>query len=327
MSMAAEQLRTRIKTVLEQDALLVKILPMSGQLDHAKLSRGLLMIKLAESNQINLDLAMNAAVGIELVHMATLIHDDVIDLADLRRGEVSFHKQYGDKGAILFGDYLFSTAMQQIQVTQSEGCAQLFTRCVQDTCRGEAIQDLYLTFAEADISVSLLHEVARGKTGALFSFCTAAPFLMDRDYTGVVRAAVREAGYLSGLAYQLADDILDITGESGNLGKQPGNDLTKNCMTTPLYLLMVELGMNWSTFRKDYIGDLHKLARHFLESKSFAIVQQQVVELKLRMESHLLLIDREKIRFREIIERFWDHYIFKRMSQLRDMAMSYSSLP
>lgn len=319
---AVDHLRARFKAFFEKDRLMASILPMAGKLEKAKFSRGRLLMKVAKENQIDIETASEAALGIEMVHMATLVHDDIIDDAEMRRGESSFRSKVGDKAAILFGDYLFSTAIDQIQQSQTEGCSKLFTKRVHDTCRGESIQDLLLVSAESDLSLDLLHEVARGKTGALFAFCTEAPLWMNREFSMVVKKAAREIGFLSGLAYQLADDILDITGEENNLGKPVCNDLLKNCMTTPLYLLMSELKLNWQTLRSRFFNKTDEFSKMFIDSESFHKVKFQIDDIREKILENLDIVEREGVVLREIIDEFWKHYVFKRMELMKDIALT-----
>ena len=274
-------IRQRLTGILTEDKLLSKVFSFTGDLGKAKFSRAKLLMKNATDNNVDPDLALEAALGIEMVHLATLIHDDVIDDSNMRRSEESFRSAKGDKGAVLYGDYLFSSAVQQIQMTQNEGCSKVFVECINKTCRGEAIQDLLLTSEGFSPDLQIMHEVARGKTGALFSFCTEAPAWISKSTSNNVRSALKEIGFLLGLGYQLADDILDITGVEENLGKPAGNDLIQNCMTTPLFMMMKESQLSWKTFREKYMSRGHGLKTDFLDGPIYSENKGQISKIKI----------------------------------------------
>lgn len=319
---AVDFLRTRFKAFFEKDSLMANILPLAGNLDRAKFSRAKLLLKIAEDNRVDMEQAVNAALGVEMVHLATLVHDDVIDDADMRREQDSFRSKRGNKSAILYGDYLFSSAIDQIQQTQSSGCSKLFTERVKDTCRGESIQDLYLTEKESSPTLDLLHEVARGKTGALFAFCTEAPLWMNREFSEISRKCMGEIGFLSGLGYQLADDILDIGGTKANLGKSTCNDLLKNVMTTPLFMFMKELRLNWNTLRDSFFHRTDDFSNEFLESESFEKIKIQINDIRGLIEEKLEIVEKDGVVMREVVEIFWHRYVTQRMKQLSDSPVT-----
>ena len=276
-----------------------------------------MLCKIAMDNGVDLSQAEEAAVGLELVHLATLVHDDVIDDADLRRDRASLRGTRNDRAAILFGDYLFSLAIRQIQSTQNATCAGVFTRQVEDTCRGESIQDLLLTWEDSQPTLDLLTQAARGKTGALFSFCTQAPFAIS-EAPQPVRKDFTECGYLCGLGFQWADDLLDILGEQGDMGKPVGNDLTKNTMTTPLFLMMKDKGWNWATLREAYATSTKELREDFFESTSHRELEKMIEETRLKLFDLGESLETSGYSILETLNLFWDRYVKGRMSNARD---------
>lgn len=319
MSEHAETVRSKLKALLTRDPLLKRVFSSTGDLDRAKLSRARLLLKNATDNGVDLDLAIEAAVGIELVHLATLIHDDVIDDSELRRNEQSFRSAKGDKSAVLYGDYLFSAAVAQIQNTQEAGCAKVFVESIHQTCRGEALQDLLLTSEGFDPELENLFDVSRGKTGALFSFCTEAPAWMNVKVKDEIKNHLREIGYLLGLGYQLADDVLDIAGVEANLGKPAGNDLQKNTMTTPLYLMMKSQNKNWKEFREYYFGNGEKLKSEFLNSAQHEKLLSLIDEAEQKVNALVQACANEGWEINEIVQFFWNLYIKKRLELLKDI--------
>jgi len=291
---------------------------MLGDLQRAKFSRGRMLLKIASDNGVDLAAAEEAAVGLELVHLATLIHDDVIDDADLRRDRANLRSQKGDRAAILCGDFLFSASIRQIQRTQPEASAKIFTEQVEDTCRGESIQDLMLTWSDSSPSLGLLEQAARGKTGALFSYCTQAPLALDYMRFQEQMPLAKECGYLCGLGFQLADDLLDIAGTQGDLGKPAGNDLVKNTMTTPLFLMMEELDLDWSGLRLRYVDDREKLGADFKASKAKSRLEAQLDEVRSQLFSQGENLESQGVVILESLQIFWSRYVEGRMVTLTD---------
>ena len=158
-----------------------------------------------------------ACAAMELVHAASLCHDDVLDNALIRRGQPALWRARGAPGAILIGDMLLCEAVQlAIEAGQHHLC-----RCIQkvsEVVEAEAEQELLWRGREQDEETYL--RLARRKTGPLFAF--AAGVCAGDD--GPFRAAVEEAGYCVGTAYQLADDLLDVVGSETVTGKTLGTD-------------------------------------------------------------------------------------------------------
>jgi heptaprenyl diphosphate synthase len=196
------------------------------------------------------DEVITAATGVELTHLASLYHDDVMDEADLRRGVVSANARYGNSEAILVGDLLFGKASELVAGLGPEAVkiqAQTFVRL----CAGQ-IRDArpvpngvdpidYYFGVLADKTGVLIATAAR--YGAMFSGCP--PETVD---------IMRRYGEQLGVAFQLADDLLDISSESGESGKEPGTDLREGVATLPV--LLVRRSTDPADVRlKELIGD------------------------------------------------------------------------
>jgi len=291
---------------------------MLGDLHRAKLSRGRMLVKIASDNGVDLGAAEEAAVGLELVHLATLVHDDVIDDADLRRDRANLRSQRGDRAAILCGDFLFSASIRQIQATQPETSAKIFTEQVEDTCRGESIQDLMLTWEDSQPTMELLEQAARGKTGALFSYCTQAPLALDVGKFSEQLPKAKECGYLCGLGFQLADDLLDIAGSESDLGKPAGNDLVKNTMTIPLFLFMKELGLDWAALRERYVNRRELLGEDFKSSNAKGLLEKRLKELRLKLFELGEELEENGVVMIETLQIFWSRYVEGRMAVYAD---------
>jgi octaprenyl-diphosphate synthase len=168
-----------------------------------------------------------AAAGVELVHTASLCHDDVIDNAHLRRAQPTLWRQKGATGAVLVGDLLLCEAIELLLETRNLRLVREFMRKVHQVCAAEAEQELLLRGRRLDETTCL--RLAREKTGALFAFAAEACGGEDE----ALSAALAGAGYRLGTAYQLADDLLDVDGCEHVAGKTLGTDSKRRKFTLP----------------------------------------------------------------------------------------------
>jgi geranylgeranyl pyrophosphate synthase len=192
--------------------------PRNNIMGSGKMLRAQLVLFLGSANHIPEPTCLHSAAAVEIIHGASLLHDDVIDGGLLRRGAPTFWKKYGVNGAILLGDLLvFEGLNLLVQVDRSDLLQELIDMS-KLVCRSEVEQELILrgtpgTWEECE-------EIARAKTGSLFAFAAAATATNE---PGQVEA-LREAGFIVGTAYQLVDDILDCSGNEELSGKTLGKD-------------------------------------------------------------------------------------------------------
>ena len=169
-----------------------------------------------------------AGVAVELVHMATLVHDDLIDRAGYRRGRASAWARYGPGAARASGDYLFARAFAGLAATGDDGAVRTLASACLSLARGEALQRAQQHDPETSVE-SYLDRCAL-KTGKLFE----AACLLGAGRTATSELA--EFGLALGIAFQIADDILDCTGDANDTGKIAGTDLREGTPTLPLLL-------------------------------------------------------------------------------------------
>ena len=178
--------------------------------------------------------ALKSAAAIELIHTFSLIHDDIMDQDDMRRGMPSVHKVWGDDVAILAGDTLFSKAFEMIIGTEgtssdqnNKALATVADACVK-ICEGQALD---MGFEERfDVTEDEYMEMIFKKTGALIAAATKAGAIMGGASEEVINA-MYEYGRLIGLAFQIQDDYLDLAADEETLGKPIGSDIGKGKMT------------------------------------------------------------------------------------------------
>ena len=170
-----------------------------------------------------------AAAAVEMVQAASLIHDDVVDGAEIRRGAPAFWRRYGASGAILTGDLLFCSALELLGSAEGRfGLVLRFAEKVREMCEAETEQKILLKGHR--VSRDRCMDIARRKTGPLFAFIAGVCGEGDRDLS----AALEEAGYRIGTAYQIADDLLDAVGNEDLAGKTLGTDVKRQKYTLPV---------------------------------------------------------------------------------------------
>ncbi|MDR3599717.1 MAG: polyprenyl synthetase family protein [Desulfosporosinus sp.] len=186
---------------------------------------------------------IQAAVAAELIHMASLIHDDVIDESATRRGKPTVNSLYGDHAAVLTGDYLFAEAFNILSKHQLLDSMKYLVEAIQAMCDGEVNQ----ADEQFSTSIDTKHYFSRiaKKTGALLAGCCQSGAILAGAYSKDL-TLMREYGLNIGYAYQITDDILDISGDTDSLGKPACTDLINGNITLPiLYLLDNPIYGNW----------------------------------------------------------------------------------
>ena len=180
---------------------------------------------------------INYAAAVEFMHNATLLHDDVVDDSEMRRGRPAARMIWGNPASVLVGDFLLGQAFLMMVEAGDLDALGTLARAATVIAEGEVFQlakarDLETTPAEYD-------QVSRAKTATLFAAAAEVGALAGgADPTG--RAALRDYGLELGLAFQLVDDVLDYRGEPGRLGKNTGDDLREGKMTLPVILALTD---------------------------------------------------------------------------------------
>jgi heptaprenyl diphosphate synthase/octaprenyl-diphosphate synthase len=181
---------------------------------------------------------MPMAASVELMHTATLVHDDAIDKSIVRRGQPTINKMWGDEDAILLGDYLFAKAGEFVADTQSPRVIKLFSQTLGIISSGE-INQLLGAFKTAQTQDDYFKRIAH-KTASLFCLATESGAILSQAPEKSVDL-LRDYGRNLGIAFQIVDDILDFTGTEEKLGKPVGSDLTQGTLTLPAMLILKRL--------------------------------------------------------------------------------------
>ena len=175
------------------------------------------------------------ASAVELLHSATLIHDDTVDNSDLRRGRATVSSLWGKQVAVLFGDYVFAASATFVCDTNNVRVIRRFSETIMELASGELVE--YFGAFDSAQAMERYHDRIYRKTASLF--CTAAE-------TGSILGgapepqiqALRDYGYNIGMAFQMVDDLLDLQGDAAVLGKPVGSDLLHGVLTLPTIMLM-----------------------------------------------------------------------------------------
>jgi len=175
------------------------------------------------------------AAYMELIHVATLIHDDVVDNATTRRGVNATAIDYGNRVSVLAGDYLFAWIFKNVTANYDPPIPHILSATLADICDGEVLQ--LRSLGVLDLPVETYVEVARKKTASLFAASAECGALAAGGTPAQVEA-LREYGDLYGVAFQMKDDLLDVTADAAVIGKPVGNDLHERKMTIPLILAL-----------------------------------------------------------------------------------------
>jgi len=175
------------------------------------------------------------ATVMEMLHTATLVHDDIIDNADTRRSRTSVNARFGNQSAVLMGDWLYMSAFETSLKERSLEILDILTRLTRKMTEGELIQLTVL--GRTAITEDEYFDILQRKTAFLFSACCEIGAILG-GASKEQQIALREYGMNLGIAFQLADDVLDFVADEDVLGKAAGADLLEGKLTLPLILLV-----------------------------------------------------------------------------------------
>jgi heptaprenyl diphosphate synthase len=181
------------------------------------------------------ELLVPLAASIELLHTATLVHDDVIDESDMRRGRPTTNSRHHNAAAVMLGDYMFAHAAELICRTESLDVVKLFSRTLMAMASGELAQDLSAYQFSHD-TLDYFRRIS-GKTASLFATSAEGGALAAGAPATWVQA-LRNYGENVGMAFQVVDDVLDFEGDEAELGKPAGSDLLQGTLTLPALLFL-----------------------------------------------------------------------------------------
>jgi heptaprenyl diphosphate synthase/octaprenyl-diphosphate synthase len=193
--------------------------------------RAALALLAAQLGRYQLDTVIHSAAAVELIHAASLVHDDLVDEAEQRRGVHTVHTRWDGNVALMVGDYLFALAAAEMALAPDPRIIGYFSRGVMTICEGELSP--VMNAAPLDTALDQYIYKIGCKTAALFEAACKAGMVCGGGGQDQIDALGR-FGYDLGLAFQIVDDVLDYTGSAATLGKPAGNDLREGTITMPL---------------------------------------------------------------------------------------------
>jgi octaprenyl-diphosphate synthase len=214
------------------------------------------------------DAALKLAAAVEFIHTATLLHDDVVDSSQLRRGKVAAHLIWGAPSSVLVGDFLFARAFELMVETGSLQALEILARASRVIAEGEVLQ---LTRAhDLRLSQAIYLEIIGAKTAELFAAAAEAG-AVSAGCDARRSQALRDYGQSLGLAFQLADDALDYVGSAEVLGKNAGDDFREGKATLPLILAIARSGAREAEFWERVIGRKEQTEADFRRARELVI--------------------------------------------------------
>ncbi len=194
-----------------------------------KRMRPILILLLAKHFGTVNDATLHAGVGLELLHTASLVHDDVVDESAERRGQRSVNAEYNNKVAVLVGDYILSTALLHVNYTHNEAIVKTLAELGRTLSNGEILQ--LSNIQNQAISETVYYNVIKQKTAALFEACAEVGALSAGADTDAIEKA-KKFGRNIGIVFQIRDDIFDYY-DNSEIGKPTGNDMVEGKLTLP----------------------------------------------------------------------------------------------
>ena len=253
-------------------------------------------------NNYDLNRLIPMAAAVELLHIASLVHDDTIDKSSIRRGLPTLYHIWGDGTATIVGDYLFAKSAELAATPGNLRVVRLFAQTLMALARGELEENLSV-FSYPQNKEDYFKRIT-GKTAALFSLaCESGAILSDSPEETIQRLKIY--GTNVGLAFQVVDDLLDFTGDEAVMGKPVGNDLLQGVLTLPAILYiehhpndnLVKTGFNGEDRRADLFQAIEEIRASSFVEDAFAVAldlvkqAQQAIEPLPENETKRALID------------------------------------
>lgn len=230
-----QQVNAHLRKQLNSDVILINQIAEYIISNGGKRLRPMLMLLITDAFNYQGEQNINLAAVIELIHTATLLHDDVVDESELRRGEKTSHEIWGNSASVLVGDFLYSKSFQMMVTADNMQVMSILSDATNKISEGEVQQLLNvgnLALTEGDY-----FQIIANKTAKLFeAACQLAAVIANQDTQ--VQTQMAAFGMLLGTAFQIADDVLDYTANNDDLGKNLGDDFNEGKLTMPLIYLL-----------------------------------------------------------------------------------------
>lgn len=246
---------------------------------NGKMMRPILALLVSKSYGIIPDSVYHLAAAVELLHQGSLIHDDVVDESEQRRGRRSANAAFDNRMAVLLGDYVVSMALQQICETGDIKSVDILSELIGTLSEGEITQLNALN--DTTLSEDVYYDIISKKTAILFSSCTSLSAHLS-GASGNDVESFRQFGHIAGLCFQIMDDILDYH-DSSETGKPSGNDMKEGKFTLPAIYALTHSDKDWSQHIKA-VRSLTATPDQIKEITDFTISNGGIVYAVRKME-------------------------------------------
>lgn len=272
-----QQVNRHLTQQLNSDVILINQIARYIINNGGKRLRPVIMMLLARALNYTGQQHINLAAVVEMIHTATLLHDDVVDESDMRRGEKTSHEIWGNAASVLVGDFLYSKSFKMMVTADSMAVMSVMSKATNTISEGE-VQQL-LSIGDQSLSENNYYQIISNKTAKLFE-AACELIAIIADINEVHRKQLAQFGQLLGIAFQIADDVLDYTAEDDALGKNIGDDFQEGKLTLPLIYLL----MNGTQDQKQAVShalndptatDFMALRQLVIESEAIEYTQQQ----------------------------------------------------
>ena len=271
-----------------------------------KRMRPMLILLTAKNYGAISDVTQHAAVGLELLHTASLVHDDVVDESEERRGQASVNASYNNKVAVLVGDYILSTALLSVSFTCNQRIIQYLAELGRTLAAGEILQ--LSNIQNQEFSEEVYYQVINQKTAALFEACAAIGAISAGASDEDIEKASK-FGQTLGIMFQIRDDIFDYY-DSKEIGKPTGNDMAEGKLTLP-----VIYALNNTDFES-----MHTLAR---KVKAGTINPDEIAVLVefTKQQGGIEYAEKRMKEFSQLCMQYIDHHVKEKA--IRDSLTAY----
>lgn len=255
--------------------------------------RPMLMLLITDAFNYQGQQSTNLAAVIELIHTATLLHDDVVDESEMRRGEKTSHEIWGNSASVLVGDFLYSKSFQMMVKANNMEIMSILSDATNKISEGE-VQQL-LNVGNLDISESAYYEIIANKTAKLFeAACQLAAIISEQEKS--TQSELASFGMLLGTAFQIADDVLDYIADDVEMGKNIGDDFKEGKLTMPLIYLLKhgnddQKSAIINAIKNPNEVDFKAIIKLVNDSNAIKYTLSQAQELSLSAKSKLSLLD------------------------------------
>jgi heptaprenyl diphosphate synthase len=241
--------RTLARAVETEDALMRRLLGMVLPGGGKRLRPALALLS-GRINRYDPEPLVSFAASLEMLHTATLVHDDIVDDAGVRRGEQTLNVRLNNSIAVLVGDYMFAQSAAHVAATGHLGVIKSFARASMAVIGGQIDE----AWADGGINLTSEQYMRRigSKTAALFALAAEGGAMLS-DAPEAVASDLSRYGYDLGLAFQIVDDILDVVGDQRDMGKPVGNDIRQGTVTLPAILVRDQVDPR--VFEAAFLGD------------------------------------------------------------------------